>query len=316
MKDFRNTESRYLILFLVISGFGIAYFFLFMAFDKDFDAFRWLIMEHNYNWEFTDFFQPIVYSIDLEKTYFNSNIAYPPLIVCFFHILWMMNPIRLPIHLKSWNECANYQFNMLILLMIVIVQIIALFLSINKILHAYGEKKVSIFFFLIIFSAPFFAGAIERGNIALAVVPLLLFALYFKDSENERMKEVALILIAIATGIKIYPAIFGLLYLREKRWKEACRLLFYGLVVFFIPFIFTGGVDGIVQYMKILITSGRGNPIRWTSIRCFFSAICQYLEWNIDSKIIGSYLEKIFLLISVLVVFITNRQWKQILFLS
>ena len=34
----------------------------------------------------------------------------------------------------------------------------------------------------------------------------------------------ALVLIAVCTGLKIYPAILGMLYIQEKRYAEAARL--------------------------------------------------------------------------------------------
>lgn len=317
MKDFKDTESRYLILFLVISGFGIVYFFLFMAFVKDLDAFRWLVMEHNYNWQFSDFFRQIVYASDLENIYFKTADApCPPLTYCFFHILWLLNPVEVPVELKYWMELSNYQFNLAIFLVLMIIKMVILLSAVRKILIQYNEKIIYLFIFVIIFSAPFLVGVIERGNVALTVLILLLFALQNKESDSAIVREMALIFIALSASIKIYPAVFGLLYLLERRWKEALRLVIYGAIFFFVPFIFTGGINGLIQYIKVLISVGGRESIRWTSIRCFFAATCQYLNWNIDAQIIGSWLEKIFFLICIIMVILENKSWKRFLFLS
>ena len=53
-------------------------------------------------------------------------------------------------------------------------------------------------------------------------------------------KEAALLFIAFADGLKLYPAILGVLYLAEKRYREAGRLVVYGVVLFFLPFGFLG----------------------------------------------------------------------------
>lgn len=275
------------------------------------------MMEHNYNWQFSDFFRQIVYASDLKNIYFNTSDApFPPLTYCFFNILWKMNPIELPITLGSWRELACYQFNMLLFLMFLLIQIIVLLITIQKNLQEYEEKYIYIFALVIVFSAPFFAGAIERGNIALLVLDLLLLSLYLRNSKNKLKREFALMLIAIAAGIKIYPAIFGVLYIYEKRWKEAFRLIIYGMVFFFVPFIFTSGLSGLMQYLKVLTYFGNVSPKRWTSIRCFFAAVCQYLNWNIDAQFIGSMLEKIFLMLSIVMVFLSKKYWKRLLFLS
>ena len=67
-----------------------------------------------------------------------------------------------------------------------------------------------------------------------------MFALYLKDRSSAASREAALILIAMAAGIKLYPAIIGVIYLREKRFKEAIRLVIYGLIIFLVPFAFCG----------------------------------------------------------------------------
>lgn len=76
------------------------------------------------------------------------------------------------------------------------------------------------------------------------VLILLMYACAWMDSEKKAEKEAALILIAFAAGLKLYPAIWGVFYLAEKRYKEAIRLIIYGILLFFLPFIFFQGVDG------------------------------------------------------------------------
>lgn len=104
----------------------------------------------------------------------------------------------------------------------------------------------------VVLSAPVMCGAIERGNISLLTAILVLAALYLKDSDNRFLRELAMILIAMAAEIKVYPAIVGLVYIKEKRYKEAVRLVIYGLLFFLVPFAFTGGIAGFIQYIKIL----------------------------------------------------------------
>ena len=72
---------------------------------------------------------------------------------------------------------------------------------------------------LLLASAPLFI-AIERGNPVFPVTVMTLWALYLQNEEEAWKKELALILIAAAAGFKIYPAIFGLLYIKEKRFPE------------------------------------------------------------------------------------------------
>ncbi|MBQ9783212.1 MAG: DUF2029 domain-containing protein [Clostridia bacterium] len=50
-------------------------------------------------------------------------------------------------------------------------------------------------------------------------------------------------MIAVAAGIKLYPAIFGLLYVKEKRWSETLRLIAYGVLFFVVSFAFLADLE-------------------------------------------------------------------------
>ena len=78
---------------------------------------------------------------------------------------------------------------------------------------------------------------------------MLLWALALRDSKEGWKREAALVLIAVAANFKLYPAAFGVLYLLEKRWREAVRLIVYGVVLFVVPFAWFGGWDGFLHFM-------------------------------------------------------------------
>lgn len=138
------------------------------------------------------------------------------------------------------------------------------------IIPKYLKKESSPFQFwimtIIILSQPFAFAVVKAGNSTVYVLTVILFALYLKDSNNLFYRESALILIAVAAGFKITPAILGILYLKEKRYKEAFRLIIYGILFFFVPFIFVGGVQGFKDYLNIFtqvtsVTSPRPETI-------------------------------------------------------
>jgi hypothetical protein len=113
------------------------------------------------------------------------------------------------------------------------------------------NEKVSVLLFLtLMFSAEFLWGAMQRGNSAMIVAVLLPVAMYWRDSKAGWKRECALLLIGLCAAMKLYPAIFGLLYLKEKRWKEALRLTIYGLLLFFVPFAFFGGLEAVKLWFQ------------------------------------------------------------------
>ncbi len=82
---------------------------------------------------------------------------------------------------------------------------------------------------------------LERGNIVvLALVALAGFAFTY-NSESRAMRELGLISLAFATSIKLYPAMFFLLLLANRRYRELLRGICYTLALFIIPSFFFGG---------------------------------------------------------------------------
>lgn len=68
------------------------------------------------------------------------------------------------------------------------------------------------------------------------------------------LRELALICLACAAAMKLYPALFGLLLLSDKKYKEAVRAVIYGIVLLVVPFFFMGGVGQIPQMLKNSLT--------------------------------------------------------------
>lgn len=301
-------------LYFIIAGGGITAFIISILFDNV-NAAKWLVMEHDFEWQFSDFFRQIIYASDLENIYFNTGDApFPPFAYFWFHLLYKMNPVDAPIELRSWKIVQNFQYNLLFIVMFFILSTIFLVEGIRKIIRL-EEKSFILFVILVVFSAPFCAGAIERGNIAIVACTLVLWAMYLKDSDVFWKRELSLIFIAMAAGLKIYPAIFGLIYVKERRWKEVTRLFLYGIAFFFFPFMLTGGFDGLFQYINVLGKFQGTAAYRWTNIRCYWFAILNKLGYEQNLQF-GMILENIFLLICVLSMFKTKQNWKRILYLA
>lgn len=304
-------------LFLMVSGFGILFFFLVMLPKHGTEAYRWLVIEHNWNFQFGDYYRPVLVARELDTVYTNGvNIPYSPLSFLLFHLLWKISPQNTDIPWDKWPAYEMYQYSLLIFLMMIVITVVLMAVIIKRCLPDYTDGQTNLFLLLILLSAPFFQGVIERGNLAFLCLVLLLFAACFKDSESKIMRELSLICIAIAAGIKIYPAVFGLLYLKEKRWKEALRLITYGFLFFFLPFLLTGGLSGFLGFLtRIKKLNANFDAKLWTSIRCFLAASCDYLglAWNL--KVAGRVSEIAFALVSIGMAFIDKRGWKSILYL-
>ncbi|MGN0328171.1 MAG: glycosyltransferase family 87 protein [Lachnospira sp.] len=88
----------------------------------------------------------------------------------------------------------------------------------------------------------------ERGNTIILTVFCTLLYIFNYDSANKLMKELALVALAIATAFKMTPAVLGILLLYNRQWKEAIRIIIYGVITVVLPFFFfQGGLNNILQ---------------------------------------------------------------------
>ena len=103
-----------------------------------------------------------------------------------------------------------------------------------------------------------FLFALERGNI---IIFAFLFSLFFfcgKDAKNRNIREVSFISLAVAVNLKLYPAVFGLFLLYEKRWKDATRCILYGTLIFLVSLVMLPEknsvfylTNGVFQFAKL-----------------------------------------------------------------
>lgn len=196
---------------------------------------------------FMDFFNHITYVREPSKVYSVSEHAcFPPFIYIFYYLLSLLLPETATI---KHDASLTAPYAIVMYVMYAAVCCILLYIVIGKLLRAYGEK-ISLLTTLLIMASSVFITVTERGNSVLIVLLLLLAALHLRNSDKAWKRELALVCIAMAAGIKIYPAVFGLLYISEKRWREAVRLVIWGLVFFFVPFVFFGGIEGLKLFIS------------------------------------------------------------------
>jgi hypothetical protein len=153
----------------------------------------------------------------------------------------------------------------------------------------------------------------QRGNSVLLVSILLCIALVWKDDESKIKQELSLILIAICAGFKIYPALIGIIFLKEKRFTQSIRLIIYGVIFFFVPFIFWGGLDALKSFFNtILFLSGE---VHDCSIRGIVNYISRALfQHQIDA--ISIIVQQLFLITMLTSFLFTKKKYLEVLFLS
>jgi hypothetical protein len=185
---------------------------------------------------FMDFYNHIKFSA-MRDPYKNTNFpssekAYPPinyLILYPFSKLFDYNT-QVP------GAARSTQFGIMSVVIFLVFSSILLAYLINDAKN--GPKIIRFLTVLAFFTSGIFLFSLERANVIFLAVVCAAFFIMFYKSNNKILREISLIALAVAFSLKIYPAIFGLLLLYEKQYKDILRLIIYAVLIFFLPFLF------------------------------------------------------------------------------
>lgn len=179
------------------------------------------------------------------------NFSYPPLANILTKVLRLSLPSS-PDIVATWN--LGYTIfspvGSFMILVFFVTHLFPLLLLCHRAIQ--GNTFTKVLFTLTICMSSFFVYAIMRGNIILLATSFSLYYMIFYDSKDKRLKQTALLSLAIAANIKVYPAIFGCLLIKEKRWKDIGLCILYSALLFF-PLFFTydeGFTFSFSEFMK------------------------------------------------------------------
>lgn len=102
---------------------------------------------------------------------------------------------------------------------------------------------------------------VERGNVIFAA--FIFSALFVSGyrSENPIIRNLSYACLGFAAAIKIYPAVLGLLVLREKNAKHTLQCLSWGIGFMIIPFAFCGGMTSLSLYLRNIGVSFQNHSV-------------------------------------------------------
>lgn len=242
------------LIFFIICISGIVSY-IFASFLYGAEVMKWMVQENNPNIRFVDYFMHIRYASNPSGLYDmvadDTQGCFPPLAYVLYYFLNRLTCTRFGGQIPNREEFETITGTYLVYIYYTIFVAVLIFAGVsmlNKKKNAITGKNVLIFV-CIMMSCPFMGSGFLVGNSAMLVFGLLLIFFALRNHESAVIREIAMIILAVCAGMKIYPAVFGLLYLKEKKWKEAVRLIIYGIVLFLLPFAFFGGVHGFVMWI-------------------------------------------------------------------
>ncbi len=238
-----------------------------------------------------DFFHSIEYTEGGEP-YRKYATLYPPLANLVFYVLYRFVPVS---QMEFWRNAGYarlttadfrlWQTTLFMFILFVMITSIAVIILIQKCFNEEKKQIVTGFSCCILFSAGMLY-AYERGNIIILSWLLALFFVKYRNSNNKIISELALIALAISAGLKLYPAIYGVLMIYEKNYKRAFRAIIYGIVCFVLPsFAFKEGIEGIRIFFEVLLNHSANGVAKLNGYD--FSGIANTVL-NIINNIIGT----------------------------
>lgn len=276
-----------------------------------------------------DFFNSLV-EASTRDPYVQYDTLYPPLANLLFYgmslfvepilkNIWGFNHQSVIEMRNTWGDLRTHQTPLILYVLFFLVTMIALLYLIEYLAGGTGKAK------LFAVSCCFNYGALyglERGNIILLVLFLTLFYLEFFESENPILRELALIALALAAGIKLYPAVFGILLLKKEKWWTAARTVCYGILAFVLPVFAFGGLSGIREFMRCFVKFGSNESALYWSIGMdrILGILFRGLEMLgivVTHRAALSMLSKLFVVLLYLTATMDEKdKWRQCLYLG
>lgn len=256
---------------------------------------------------FMDFFNSIQWGLSPYK----NNVIYPPLM----NVIYAFWGHFISRELRTAGNVAMRDSNigLMVFLIYNLIQIYFFSYLMKSILKLSNREKF--IYTAVILGAQPMLFCLQRGNSVLLSVIGLLFFTYFYKSDNKLYSNLAYVMLGITAGIKIYPAIYGLLYLRDRKWKETFKCIICGMLLFFVPFLaFPGGLINVkVMIENIINCSNDFGTYRYGWKHNFnnFYNILNFIT-DVDFKKIYIVMCIFIVLIAIIIVMTCRKidQWK------
>lgn len=119
--------------------------------------------------------------------------------------------------------------------------------------HSTIGKNQKIFLTIFIAVSAPMVFCLERGNLVIVAWSLTAAFIFLYNSEDARRRHLAILFLAVAINTKPYLGLFSLLLLFEKKYKELAILLASSAILFVVPMLIVGGIDGFALFVSNML---------------------------------------------------------------
>lgn len=198
---------------------------------------------------FPDFVETVFQSKGLRP--YDVKAIYPPIVYVLFSAFSLFIPENMFASGNWYAASISPQVHTLAVVFFV-ASAFLLFAVIKRYYSTDGGYSKGLMW--IIFTSAPLIYAVERGNILLLVmVPLVYFCANY-DSGSTKKRLLSYLCLALVVSFKLYPVVLGLLILTDKnnknKIKNAFICMLFGILVFLLPFLLTGGFSQIPKFIE------------------------------------------------------------------
>lgn len=308
----RKNTTFNLFFICVILSLALITFFTLCKFNGTLQR---SIFFSNSNDSFMDFFNVVKYT-SLRDPYHctylpMSEKAYPPLT---YLLLYPFSKFFVYSNMLPSAARAD-QLEIMSVVIFIVFSCIALAILIYE--FKSGPKGVRLLMVLTLFASGVSLFSLEQANTIYLSVSCLLFFVMLYKSDNKLLRELSYIALSIAVALKVYPIIFAILILYEKRIRDIFKLGFYCVITVFLPFLyFKSGYSNI----PIMIKNASENT------KAYMFNVYQYRFGLVSDSILFGFSNKtsimlvkvslILLVFAVITSWSHRKYWKTILCLT
>jgi len=259
---------------------------------------------------FMDYFWSVCDS--LNDPYTTMKVIYPPFLVAIYSII---GHISMPYVTQDTGDLYIDMFNSQIPMMIFIILMgisIYLFLMVCRkaLSEMLEETETKLFLLVMLLSFPLLI-ALQNGNSIIYTITFLILFLLGYRSENKWIRYCSYVCIGIVAGMKLSPAVFALLILRERRYKEfvLCGLII--CVIAFAPIVFTDGTIAVMIENLFVMDREMGGSVN--NIPKLFYFLAKDLNMPVLDTV-GAIITEIVTLLTIIIMVIDTKMkhWKVI----
>lgn len=167
---------------------------------------------------------------------------------------------------------------------------------------------------------------LERGNLVLTSASCVAYFIALYDSNDALQRRIAIVMLAVAAVLKIFPALFGVLYLKKKMYYEAFLAAALSALLAVVPFwAFENGIDNLPKLLSNLSLYSQSYGSLSRDVPRFSANYLIYLCFtlarsNPDMAVLGARLGeallKVFAIASVFLSLVTDDEYISLLLVS